>query len=228
MQKKLQKKSKYSGWDLNQDGEISDEEISAAKEIRETETKLRKNLAQLRMARYTLIGMGVFTAAQFVIPIPRVEALAEISSLFYISGAGIVGTYMGTTAWMEIIMLQFLAPLASLATSFMENKIEQTKAKGAVAKAEAEAKASVMKTAAEHDSKWELIMAQSTQSSYKDEIITVIVLIPVILVFIPGMEDIVKQGFERLNELPQWYQNVLYVTILAGLGLKGLDKFRKK
>ena len=101
MQKKFQKKSKYSGWDLNQDGEISDEEISAAKEIRETETKLRKNLAQLRMARYTLIGMGVFTAAQFVIPIPRVEALAEISSLFYISGAGIVGTYMGTTAWMD-------------------------------------------------------------------------------------------------------------------------------
>ena len=48
-------------------------------------------------------------------------------------------------------MLQFLSPLASLATSFMENKIEQTKAKGAVAKAEAEAKASVMKTAAEHD-----------------------------------------------------------------------------
>ena len=101
MQKKFQKKSKYSGWDLNQDGEISDEEISAAKEIRETETKLRKNLAQLRMARYTLIGMGVFTAAQFVIPIPRVEALAEISSLFYISGAGIVGAYMGTTAWMN-------------------------------------------------------------------------------------------------------------------------------
>ena len=101
MQKKLQKKSKYSGWDINQDGEISDEEISAAKSIRETETKLRKNLAQLRMARYTLIGMGVFTVAMFVIPIDRVEALADISNLFYISGAGIVGTYMGTTAWME-------------------------------------------------------------------------------------------------------------------------------
>jgi len=28
--------------------------------------------------------------------------------------------------------------------------------------------------------------------------------------------------------LPDWYQNILYVTILAGLGLKGLDKFRKK
>ena len=53
------------------------------------------------MARYTLIGMGVFTVAMFVIPIERVEALADISNLFYISGAGIVGTYMGTTAWIE-------------------------------------------------------------------------------------------------------------------------------
>ena len=125
-------------------------------------------------------------------------------------------------------MLQFLTPLASLASSFMESKIEQTKAKGAVAKAKAEAEAEVMKTAATHDSKWELVMAQSTQNSYKDEIITIIVLIPVILVFIPGMENIVQQGFQRLNELPQWYQHILYLTILAGLGLKGLDKFKKK
>jgi hypothetical protein len=100
-QKKLQKKSKYgSAWDLDNDGEITDEEISLAKEIQETETKLRKNLAQLRMARYTLIGMGVFTAACFFIPIDRLEAMSDISNLFYISGAGIVGTYMGTTAYM--------------------------------------------------------------------------------------------------------------------------------
>ena len=79
---------------------MSDEELSNMKDIKETETKLRKNLAQLRMARYTLIGMGVFTLAMFIVPIERVEALADISNLFYISGAGIVGTYMGTTAYM--------------------------------------------------------------------------------------------------------------------------------
>ena len=79
MQKKLQKKSKYgSAWDLNNDGEITDQEIANAKEIRETETKLRKNLAQLRMARYTLIGMGVFTVACFFIPLDRLTALSDI------------------------------------------------------------------------------------------------------------------------------------------------------
>ena len=52
------------------------------------------------MARYTLIGMGVFTAAMFFMPIEKINALSDISNLLYISGAGIVGTYMGTTAWM--------------------------------------------------------------------------------------------------------------------------------
>ena len=99
-QKQLQKKSKYAEYDIDGDGIVSDEELSSMKEIKDTETKARKNLAQLRMARYTLIGMGVFTLAMFIVPIERVEALADISNLFYISGAGIVGTYMGTTAYM--------------------------------------------------------------------------------------------------------------------------------
>ena len=99
-QKQLQKKSKYAEYDIDGDGIVSDEELSSMKEIKDTETKARKNLAQLRMARYTLIGMGVFTVAMFIVPIERVEALADISNLFYISGAGIVGTYMGTTAYL--------------------------------------------------------------------------------------------------------------------------------
>ena len=99
-QKKLQKESIYAEYDEDGDGVVTDEELSHMKEIKETETKLRKNLAQLRMARYTLIGMGVFTVAMFFVPIERVEALADISNLFYISGAGIVGTYMGTTAYL--------------------------------------------------------------------------------------------------------------------------------
>ena len=100
-QKKLQTSSKYNEYDLDGDGVVSDAELANMKEIKETETALRKNLAQLRMARYTLIAMGLFTAAMFFIDVERVKALADISNLFYISGAGIVGAYMGTTAWMN-------------------------------------------------------------------------------------------------------------------------------
>jgi hypothetical protein len=101
--KKFQEDTEYAKYDLDGDGEITDDELEHAKEIRETERDLRKSLAQLRMARFTLIGMGLFTAAMFTpwVTIERIEALSDISNLFYISGAGIVGAYMGTTAWMS-------------------------------------------------------------------------------------------------------------------------------
>ncbi len=100
-QKKLQKQSKFAEYDEDGDGIVSDEELSHVKEIKQTENELRKNLAQLRMARYTLIAMGLFTFAMFFIPLDRVKALSDISNLFYISGAGIVGAFMGATAWMN-------------------------------------------------------------------------------------------------------------------------------
>ena len=59
-QKRLQKQSIYADYDEDGDGIVSDAELSHIKEIKETETKLRKNLAQLRMARYTLIFMGSY------------------------------------------------------------------------------------------------------------------------------------------------------------------------
>ena len=101
MQKKLQHESKFADYDEDGDGIVSDAELMHVKEIKTTEDNLRKHLAQLRMARYTLISMGLFTVAMFFIPLDRVKALSDISNLFYISGAGIVGAYMGTTAWMN-------------------------------------------------------------------------------------------------------------------------------
>ncbi len=100
-QKKLEENSGFAQYDMDGDGIVTDEELEHAKLIKETERQLRKSLAQLRMARFTLIAMGVFTGAMFFVPIERVEALSDISNFFYISGAGIVGAYMGTTAWMS-------------------------------------------------------------------------------------------------------------------------------
>ena len=41
------------------------------------------------------MAMGVFTAAMFFVSVERVNALSDISNLFYLSGAGIVSAYMG-------------------------------------------------------------------------------------------------------------------------------------
>ena len=121
-----------------------------------------------------------------------------------------------------------IGPISELAGSFMQSQIEKQKAKATLAQTKAAAEAEIMKTAATHDSKWEIIMAQGTQNSWKDELVTVVILIPTILVFIPGMEDIVKNGFERLNELPEWYTYLLFLTVSAALGIRVLDKWKNK
>ena len=100
-QKKFEKSTEYAKYDLDGDGIVSDEELSLAKEIRQSEHELRKLRAQRRMATATLVAMGAFTLAMFFVDIERVEALSDISNLFYISGAGLVGAYMGVSAWMS-------------------------------------------------------------------------------------------------------------------------------
>ena len=72
----------------------------------------------------------------------------------------------------------------------------------------------------------ELIMA-GLQRKLKDEAVTIVVLVPVIML-IPGIEELVKSGFDRLNELPDWYQYLLYLVCSAALGIKGLDRLLRK
>ena len=101
MTKKLQRSSQYAKYDLDNDAIVSNEEFAHMSEIKRLEHDLRKQRAQRRMATASLIAMGSFTAAMFVVDIERVQALSDISNLFYISGAGIVGAYMGASAFMN-------------------------------------------------------------------------------------------------------------------------------
>ena len=102
-QKKLEPSSDFEKYDLAADGVVSDAAIARAAKIQETEDKSRKHLAQLRLARYSLMGMGVYTLLLFMpfIPDSRIMLLKEISPLLYISLSGVVGAYMGFTSWME-------------------------------------------------------------------------------------------------------------------------------
>ena len=86
-------------------------------------------------------------------------------------------------------MIQLLSVVGSLAQTFIEGKVEKEKAKS-----------EIMKTAAQHDSKWELIMAESTKGSWKDEIITIVVLAPCVMAWIDP--DLAKRGFDVIADLP--------------------------
>jgi hypothetical protein len=97
-QKKLQKDSTHNELDLDGDGIVSDAELAAV----EAFEKHEKADAQRRMAWVAMGSMLFFTLAVFlpIFPDARIKALSDLFGLFYIGQAGVVGSYMGMTAYM--------------------------------------------------------------------------------------------------------------------------------
>ena len=103
VQKKLQSEPQYNEYDLDGDGIVSDKELEVVSKMHETEMQEEKADAQRKMAWISLIAMVVFTAVVFlpIFPDSRIKALADLFGLFYIGMAGVVGAYMGMTAYMS-------------------------------------------------------------------------------------------------------------------------------
>ena len=80
--------------------------------------------------------------------------------------------------------------------------------------------------------------AEGLKGSWKDEFITLVVTVPIIMCFVPGWEGYVSSGFDVLNDTPQWFQylTVSIYSVGAGVPLAGktvrtvqslLDKTKK-
>jgi hypothetical protein len=123
-------------------------------------------------------------------------------------------------------MLNLLVgPIADLAGTWLNGKVEEKKAQAQTKVAKAQAEAIVMQKKATGEIDWDLEMAKGSASSWKDEWLTILFSIPLILAFVPGMEDVVRNGFERLNEMPEWYQYSLGVIVAASFGVRSATKF---
>ena len=101
--KRLEQGSRYEAHDLDGDGIVTDEEIAREKEMIELELREEKANAQQWMAWVAMGSMLIFTTVLFlpVVSTSRVNALADLLGLFYIAQAGVVGAYMGVSAWMS-------------------------------------------------------------------------------------------------------------------------------
>ena len=101
--KKLDPESIYAKYDINHDGTVSDEEMARNKELLELELQEEKSETQKQMAWVAMVAMIMGTILLYtpVIPDSRVSALSDLLGLFYIALAGVVGAYMGVSAWMS-------------------------------------------------------------------------------------------------------------------------------
>jgi len=117
------------------------------------------------------------------------------------------------------ILTALIGPIADVGKTFLNNRAEEKQAKH-------KAKMSVIQS----DADWEAKMADASSSSLKDEFWTIILAIPIFMVgyaIIAGDMSIIdrtKQAFQTLNELPEWYQYLLFIAISSSFGIKGASK----
>ncbi len=116
----------------------------------------------------------------------------------------------------EVAMIgQILGAVGGLATTYLDGKV-------AVQKANAEIK--VKQATGEID--WDLAAIQATQNSWKDEWITLLFSIPLILAFCGDWgNSIVQAGFAALETMPAWYQYSLGGIVSASIGIRSVSKF---
>tara|TARA_B100000780_G_scaffold158863_1_gene111067 strand:- start:8193 stop:8576 length:384 start_codon:yes stop_codon:yes gene_type:complete len=126
-------------------------------------------------------------------------------------------------------MLQsLLGPVANLAGSWLQGKADKNAASAQLKLVEAESKAKILLSKETSTADWERIMAENSGGSWKDEFFSIILSIPLILCFIPGMENVVGHGFEQLSLAPDWYFWALLTAISASFGVKGAKQFLGK
>tara|TARA_B110000238_G_C16058588_1_gene409369 strand:- start:655 stop:1032 length:378 start_codon:yes stop_codon:yes gene_type:complete len=117
------------------------------------------------------------------------------------------------------IFTALIGPVADLGKTYLSNKAEEKQAKH-------QAKMNVI----QNDADWESKMVDASANSWKDEFWTCILAIPIFMVGYAivvndmSVVDRVQKAFATLNELPEWYQYLLFIAISSSFGIKGASK----
>jgi hypothetical protein len=73
---------------------------------------------------------------------------------------------------------------------------------------------------------WSKEMAKASATSWKDEWFTIVLSIPAIMSFVPGLAPYVELGFHALAITPDWYQGAFLVAIGASFGVRIWERFK--
>ena len=101
-EKKFERETKYSKYDLDGDGVISDKELEMDEKMMRLENEDKKQDAQRYMAWFSLWGMLLYPSlVVFSVLIGLDQAakiLGDMAAVYYVSVAAIVAAYFGTQA----------------------------------------------------------------------------------------------------------------------------------
>ena len=96
-----------------------------------------------------------------------------------------------------------LQAISKLASTYLKGKIKKSEAR------------------AEHSASRDEIAQGNSSTSWKDEYLTLLISIPLIMCFIPSLVPYVREGFAVLDTMPTWYQYTFSVIVAASFGVRG-------
>lgn len=112
-------------------------------------------------------------------------------------------------------MLSLLTAIGTIATEWFSNRAK-------IKTAEVEAKIEQIKTEGIAAKSADDIALQNMEKSWKDELILVVFLAPLIASFIPQYQEIIEHGFLVIDGMPDWYKLVVVGMISTIMGLRWL------
>ena len=130
-------------------------------------------------------------------------------------------------------MIPVITSLLSLGGTWLEGKQKQTEATLEAKLVEIKADSDIKKAKAIAITKMaqegqaqnydldRLAMEQMTKS-WKDELLLIVFLTPMLMAFIPGLEAYSLAGFTVIAQMPEWYRYIIIGMVVVIYGLRGL------
>ena len=119
-------------------------------------------------------------------------------------------------------MLPIIGTLVEIGGKWLDNKQK-------VAQAKADAEVVVIQAKAERQSKSEdqnydldRLAMENMQKSWKDELILLVFLVPMVMSFIPSLSQYALAGFGVISQMPEWYRYIIIGMVVVIYGLRGL------
>ena len=114
--------------------------------------------------------------------------------------------------------------VTSIFSNWMDNKKIKQQGKLEITQAKIEAKKRMIDNQFQMDAN----AADDMRYSWKDEFLVLLLSIPVVMCFVPGLAPYVTKGFEVLKDTPEWYQYSFLGIIAATFGLRAwFNNFKK-
>lgn len=118
------------------------------------------------------------------------------------------------------IITGLVKPVTEFFNRRQEIKAVEHTAKLEVLKAEGDRRAQLIREGLAADMAWETEFAQQARASWKDEYTLIVVSIPLIMAFIPGLAVYVAAGFTAFASTPMWYQIMVQTIFYATYGIR--------